>query len=61
MTKNHPNKKFLDKNNVKENTVNDDEEVLKNNDEPMHDDTNNNDADEPKNKNEYIIISDSVE
>lgn len=61
MTKNHPNKKFLDKNNVKENTVNDDEEVLKNNDEPMHDDTNNNDADEPKNKNEHIIISDSVE
>lgn len=61
MTKNHPNKKILDKNNVKENTVNDDEEVLKNNDEPMHDDTNNNDADEPKNKNEYIIISDSVE
>ncbi len=61
MTKNYPNKKFLDKNNVKENTVNDDEEVLKNNDEPMHDDTNNDDADEPKNKNEYIIISDSVE
>jgi hypothetical protein len=61
MTKNHPNKKILDKNNVKENTVNDDEEVLKNNDEPMHDDTNNNDADEPKNKNEHIIISDSVE
>lgn len=61
MTKNHPNKKILDKNNVKENTVNDDEKVLKNNDEPMHDDTNNDDADEPKNKNEYIIISDSVE
>jgi hypothetical protein len=61
MTKNYPDKKILDKNNVKENTVNDDEEVLKNNDEPMHDDTNNNDADEPKNKNEYIIISDSVE
>lgn len=61
MIKNHPNKKILDKNNVKENTVNDDEEVLKNNDEPMHDDTNNDDADEPKNKNEYIIISDSVE
>jgi len=61
MTKNHPNKKILDKNNVKENTVNDDEEVLKNNDEPMHDDTNNDDADEPKNKNEYRIISDSVE
>jgi len=61
MTKNYPNKKNLDKNNVKENTVNDDEKVLKNNDEPMHDDTNNDDADEPKNKNEYIIISDSVE
>lgn len=61
MTKNHPNKKILDKNNVKENTVNDDDKVLKNNDEPMHDDTNNDDADEPKNKNEYIIISDSVE
>jgi hypothetical protein len=61
MTKNHPNKKILDKNNVKENTVNDDDKVLKNNDEPMHDDTNNYDADEPKNKNEYIIISDSVE
>lgn len=61
MTKNYPNKKILDKNNVKENTVNDDEKVLKNNDEPMHDDTNNDDADEPKNKNEYIIISDSVE
>ena len=61
MTKNYPNKKILDKNNVKENTVNDDEEVLKNNDEPMHDDTNNDDVDEPKNKNEHIIISDSVE
>lgn len=61
MTKNYPNKKFLAKNNVKENTVNDDEEVLKNNDEPMHDDTNNDDANEPKNKNEYIIISDFVE
>lgn len=45
-------KKIIEKKNVKENNPNDDEEVLKNNDTQIDQDTTNRDAKQPKSKNE---------
>lgn len=45
-------KKIIEKQNVKENNPNDDEEILKNNDTQVEEDTTNREAKQPKSKNE---------
>ena len=47
-------KKIIEKQNVKENSPNDDEEVLKNNEEDIQPGATKGDTKEPKNKNENI-------